>query len=279
MFSLWIIEHGKDLRSGKDIRWQIDLIVALMGANTQVAKIGNAAVHDFVMRARDAGKSDVVINRCLTRLRATLRYAGRKWEVETQAERIDWPSHRTPEPDEKEMYLSPAEARAIVAELPPHIGLAFAFSYYTGCRLNEMATLTWERVDMGKRVAVVETKGTGKAPKFRALRLSDKAMKILGAVERGEDHTPVFDLTNRRKHWEAAREAIRRPDITWHGIRHTTATEAGRRAKSDKMIGKLLGHTPGSRATQRYLHVMDDQIFEALEALPDIGATRKGEGK
>lgn len=282
MFSAWIAEHGKDLRSGKDLSWQIRLLIDLMGSRTPIAEIGNAAVHEFTLKAREAGKSDVVINRCLTRLRATLRYAGKKWEATTQAERIDWASHFSAEPGEKEMYLSPDEARRAMAALPPHIALAFAFSYYTGARLNEVETLTWERVDLAGKVAVVETKGTGKGLKFRQLRLSENALKVLKSAH--DAFAPnvlidglVFDFTNRRRAWERARKAIGRPDVTWHGIRHTTATEAGKRTQSDKTIGKLLGHTPGSRATQRYLHVMDGAIFEALEGLPDIGLPGKGE--
>jgi len=281
MFSAWIAEHGKDLRSGKDLSWQIRLLIDLMGSRTPIAEIGNAAVHEFTLKAREAGKSDVVINRCLTRLRATLRYAGKKWEATTQAERIDWASHFSAEPGEKEMYLSPDDAQRAMAALPWHIAMAFAFSYYTGARLNEVETLTWGRVDMASRIAVVETKGTGKAPKFRQLRLSENAMKILRIVAAPFPNdgrfaeVRVFDLTNRRRAWERARKAIGRPDVTWHGIRHTTATEAGKRTQSDKTIGKLLGHTPGSRATQRYLHVMDGAIFEALEGLPDIGLPGK----
>jgi hypothetical protein len=36
-------------------------------------------------------------------------------------------------------------------------------------------------------------------------------------------------------------------------------------------IGKMLGHAPGSNATQRYIHAMADDVYEALSLLPDIG--------
>jgi integrase len=145
------------------------------------------------------------------------------------------------------MYISPAEARRFVDVLPPHISLAFAFSYYTGCRLDELATLTWDRVSIDERVALVVTKGRGKK-------------------------NTVFFLENRRKHWERARRIVGRPDVVWHGIRHSFGTETSRRAKaSDKLIGKMLGHAPGSNATQRYIHAMADDVYEALSLLPDIG--------
>ena len=278
MFSTWIEEHGKDLRSGKDIAWQIKLLLEVMGGETPIKEITNKTVHAFVHGAKALGKSDVIINRCLTRLRATLRYAGKKWEAPV-SDRIDWSVHFLKEPDEKEMYISPQEAGRFLDALPLHIRIGFAFSYYTGCRLNEMETLTWDKVDLRGRVAVVKTKGVGKNPTYRALKLSDQAMTCLDLAARdGTGHPKmrfegqlVFDLTNRRRFWERARKLIGREDVTWHGIRHTTASEVGRTNKSDKLIGKLLGHTPGSRATERYLHVMDDVAYQALSELPDIG--------
>lgn len=274
MFSRWIEERGRYLRSGKDLSWQIKLLLAMMGKDTRIETIGNAAVNDFVQKAKEADKGEFTINRSLELLRSVLRYATLKWEAITQEHKIDWLAHFSKEPDEKVMYLSPTEARHFVEVLPHHIGLAFAFSYYTGCRLNEMETLIWERVDFEGRRAIVETKATGTRVKYRELRLSENALKVIWAVRgqtapNGLDR--VFDLKNRRKHWEKARKVVGREDIDWHGIRHSFGTEAGRQGQSDKMVGRLLGHAPGSRATNRYLHVMDDSMFAALEALPDIG--------
>ncbi len=284
MFSQWITEYGKDLRSGKDLKWQVALLLKIMGGETPINSIGNKSVHDFVLKAKEMGKSEVVINRCLERLRATLGYAARKWEAPIN-NRIDWKDHRGEEPDEKVMYISPAEARRFVDVLPPHISLAFAFSYYTGCRLDELATLTWDRVSIDERVALVVTKGRGKKVKYRQLRLSNNALNVLRVVgampkpplknrarRREPDTNTVFFLENRRKHWERARRIVGRPDVVWHGIRHSFGTETSRRAKaSDKLIGKMLGHAPGSSATQRYIHAMADDVYEALSLLPDIG--------
>jgi integrase len=271
MFSKWIQQKGKDLRSGKDIAWQVKLLNELLKPQTLIDEIDDPAVHQFVMAARQAGKSDVVINRCLTRLRATLKYARVKWKAPTQE--IDWKEHFQDEPDEKEMYLSPGESRRLVSELPDHIALAFAFSYYTGCRLSEMETLIWERVKLPERIATVETKGKGKEPVYRDLQLGAGAMNVLCAVGVGASG-PVFDLTNRRKAWEKARKAIDREDITWHGIRHTAGTELGRGSASDKLVGKALGHSPNSTATRRYRHAMKDEVQDALDSLPDIGLPR-----
>lgn len=291
MFSKWIAEYGKDLRSGKDIAWQIKLILEIMGGETLIKTITNKTVHGFVQGAKERGKSEIVINRCLTQLRLTLRYAGKKWEAPV-SDKIDWQDHFAKEPEEKEMYISPQEARLFVEVLPPHIGLAFAFSYYTGCRLNEMETLAWEKsaasdtcVDFEERVAIVKTKGRGKKPTYRLLRLSDKALTILRTIQQMPKPLPkrrmrraepnpsaVFNLENRRKHWERARKIVGREDIVWHGIRHSFGTETSRRAKAgEKLIGKMLGHAPGGDATHRYIHVMADDVYEALEHLPDIG--------
>ena len=53
--------------------------------------------------------------------------------------------------------------------LPQHIAMAFAFTLYTGCRLDELETLTWDRVDRGRSAAIVITKGRGTRERTRTV--------------------------------------------------------------------------------------------------------------
>jgi integrase len=278
MFSRWIDERGRELRSGKDIKWQIEMLLRLLGGAKIVRELGNREVSGFVQDAKAEKQGAVVINRCLGRLRATMNYAAIHWEEPVKV--INWKAMMQREPKEREAYLTPDEARRLFEALPEHIALAFAFSLYTGVRLNELETLVWDRVDWDRGVAIVITKAQGMDPTTRNAWLSAKAIAILQMLNaklpqqtapRDVGSLEVFDLTNRRKHWEAARKAIAREDLHWHDIRAATATWSRQYAGKDlRLIGKALGHTGGTEVTARYARVVDGEVVDMLDQIPDI---------
>jgi integrase len=274
MFSRWIDERGHELRSGKDIKWQIEMILRLLGGAKIVRELGNKEVSGFVQDAKAEKQGPVVINRCLSRLRATMNYAAIHWEEPVKV--INWKAMMLREPKERDVYIKPEEARRLFEALPEHIALAFAFSLYTGVRLNELETLVWDRVDLARGVALVVTKAQGTHVVTRNVWLSVKAAAILHQIQRSlptdsAAKTPVFDLTNRRKHWEAARKAIGREDLHWHDIRAATATWSRQYAGKDlRLIGRALGHTGGTEVTARYARVVDSEVVDMLNQIPDI---------
>lgn len=266
MFARWIVEHGNGLRSGKDIKWQIEKILKLIGGAREVRDLGNKDVNGFVQDAKTEGAGAVTINRCLETLRATMNYAAMRWEEPVKV--IAWKTFRQKEAKAREVYLSPEEARRLMEILPDRLAMAFAFTLYTGMRLHELETLRWEQIDGGRGLAVVMTKGGGTRPVW----LSGKALAILSRARIEIDWIQqVFDLTNRRRHWEAARQAIGRPDVHWHDLRAMTATWARQHSsqKDLSLIGKALGHS-GTQVTERYARVVDREIVEMLDQLPDI---------
>lgn len=270
MFSRWILDRGRELRSAKDIRWQMALLRDLIGGSKAVREIGNKDVSAFVSDAKLRGMGPVPINRCLSRLRATMNYAALHWEEPVKL--ISWVTMMQEETEAREVYLSPDEARQIMTLLPSHIALAFAFTLYTGCRLDELETLTWERVDSGRTAATVITKGRGTRERKRTVWLSQKALLILKTIagERARLTGRIFDLTNRRRHWERARKAIGREEVTWHDLRGMTATWSRQYAKADiRLISVSLGHSD-TKVTERYARVIDQEIVAMLDQLPDV---------
>jgi integrase len=181
---------------------------------------------------------------------------------------IDWGAHFLKEPKEREVYLSPDEASQLAEILPHHIAIAFSWSLYTGCRLDETTKLTWECIDIDRCFATVETKARGEHIVHRKVWLSEKALRVLETLESRKGK--VFDLRNRRKHWEKARSKIGRPDIHWHDLRAMTATWSRQFAGKDlRLIGRALGHSDEA-TTARYAHVIDYEVIEMLNQLPDI---------
>lgn len=269
MFSNWIAERGHELRSGKDIKWQVSLLLELIGGSLKARDIGNKEVSGFVRDAKARGYGPVPINRCLSRLRATMNYAALRWEEPVKI--VSWMKMMEDEVEVRDVYLSPDEARQLMRILPSHIALAFAFTLYTGCRLDELETLTWDRVDRNRSAAIVITKGRGVRERKRTVWLSRKAIAILAQCYPSDDPAGhVFDLTNRRKHWEKARGMIGRKEVTWHDLRGMTATWSRQYAKADiRLISASLGHSD-TKVTERYARVIDQEIVAMLDQLPDV---------
>ena len=273
MFGRWWVEYAHRMRSAKIMEYTVETLLKHLGREKPVDLLSDSDINDFVQKRRREGVTGSTVNRHLTILRGAIRY-GRRWGLEAPA--IEWGDHFQQEPKEREIFITPDGARAFVALLPEHIGLAFAWSIYTGCRLNETKTLTRDRLHVENRFCMVQAKGGHD----RRVWLSDKALQVLRAIEKphmasagATDNASdlVFDLTNRRRHWEAAKEQMKRLDLRWHDLRHITASWARQYSGSDlKLIGRALGHS-SIETTNRYSHVLDAEILSALDKLPDIG--------
>jgi integrase len=270
MIGGWFEEKGQEQRTARNITWQSKRLLDSLGVNLPVEEIGNKEIHKFVQDSLAGNTGAATINRCLTKLRAIMKHAATKWEIPLKP--IDWGAHMLKEPKERDVFFSPEEAAQALTILPRHIGLSFAWTLYTGCRLNETETLDWKNVDLEKRVAYVYGKGLD--GNLRPVWLSQNAISILLAAAAGNGGRTgrVFDLTNRRKHWEAARRAIGRDDVHWHDLRAMTATWAQQQkhgAHSLKVIGRALGHS-NTTTTSRYAHVVDEEVIEMLDKLPTL---------
>lgn len=264
MFGRWWIEHGRHLKTANDAQLIIDKILTILDKKMLIRDVDDAVVNKFVQARLGDGVANATINRHLDKLRSALRRARKKWKQPVQE--IDWSEHRLPEPKERFIIVEPDELKQILQHLPIHIGLAVAWSVYTGSRLDETRSLIWANVYRARKLVASPTKGGG----MRLIPLGAKAEKILNRVPIHPGIPEVFDLTNRRKFWEAARKAVGRTDIRWHDLRHITGTWLDHYTNiSLTGIQHTLGHSD-IKTTRKYVHPHSKRAIEALNKLPDI---------
>jgi len=265
LFGRWWHEHGKALKDAVTVQGRVARILQIIGADKPLSQIDDVTINDLVQAMYQQGASGATINRHLTYFRQAWRMAGKRWGF--QVGDIDWTEHRQPEAKEKPIFLTLDEARALMAAAPEHIAIAIAWAIYTGCRLDEMQTLTWDKVHRDQRICWVWAKGG----RYRVVLLSEVAMRILDyCANDPQPDNRVFNLRNRRKHWEKARAAIGRPDLRFHDLRHVNGTWLNQYSKADiRKIQHGLGHSDVATTT-RYVHVHDDTMFKALDDLPDV---------
>lgn len=246
-----------------------------LGANTPYAQVSPRDVQEFVDKwvawstpLKGGGErklSGATVNRMLQVWQQLHNYADKKLEIPVK--RIDWAGFRRKEAKERVRHLSVDDARALLERLPRNVAEIVGFALATGCRKNEILSLTGDRVNLDDQVAEVLTKGGG----TRFVNLGPSALAILSAktLTRGE---PVFDGTGLRGQFERACAELSIHDFHFHDLRHTHATWLGRAGASVQIIQKALGHTQIT-TTMRYAHVVNQDVKQAIGQLPTLGET------
>ena len=137
----------------------------------------------------------------------------------------------------------------------------------TGCRKNEIMTLPWENVDLGKaEIRIVDGK-TGS----RTVHLSPSAADVLKSLPRVPGNPwvvpgakPGTHMTDIDAAWRTIRAKAGLHDVRIHDIRHSFASRALALGEGLPIIGRLLGHRQ-AETTARYAHLDRDSVRESAE--------------
>ncbi len=182
---------------------------------------------------------------------------------------------------QRDRYLSPDELSRLWAALgtlereprfvrQPAIE-AIRLLIFTGCRRGEILNLRWEHVDLDGACLNLPDSKSGR----KKVVLNRQALKVLNDIKRkregwvfpGEvEGQPVQEI---KKAWAAACKLAEIEGLRVHDLRHSFATIGVGVKASLPMLGKLLGHKPGSKMTARYSHVDDSPWRVVSEAIGD----------
>lgn len=164
-------------------------------------------------------------------------------------------------------FLTPAEAKALLAILPPHLRDLTTFYLATGCRATEALDLDWRDVSSGNERAVFwETKG-GYA---RGIDLQRRAREALpprgdGLVWRNSRGEPwhAYDAVNLMLKRYCARHGLR--PVHLHLFRHTWATWAYACTR-DLTFLMQQGGWRSATMVMRYAHAASDDLARSVLA-------------
>jgi integrase len=166
-------------------------------------------------------------------------------------------------------WITPAQWTKLYLALPVHLRAPADFALQTGLRQANVLGLTWDRVDLERRMVWVEAEDT-KAENAIAIPLSDRAYEILDTLQ---DTDPTFVFTYRGKPFKKAKTAFqaacvraglgrlvvgadgvaRYQGFTWHGLRHTWATWHVQNGTPLDVLQKL-GSWSDLRMVMNYAH-------------------------
>lgn len=186
--------------------------------------------------------------------------------------------------EKRRRYLSTAELEALGEVLRKYEGfypapvLAVRLLLFTGCRLSEILSLTWQQVDLERQVLRLEDTKTGprevalSAPAVALLQEADKSGEFVIAGRRQGSH-----LVNLNKffHKVCSEAGIR--GLRLHDLRHTFASIGAAQGLSVYIVGGLLGHKQAT-TTQRYAHLAASPLHEAADRISaEIAAALEGQ--
>lgn len=220
----------------------------------------NRALIDRITEAKLAeGCSNATVNRHLALVRAILRKCARDWEWLDRAPAV----RLLKEPSRRIRFLTKHQARTLLRELPPHLRDMASFTLATGLRAANVTGLTWEQVDLPRKLAWIHP-DQAKARKAIAVPLNDTAVQVLRA-RIGKHATWVF--TYEGEHikqvstaaWYKALERAGIEDFRWHDLRHTWASWHVQGGTPLFALQELAGWET-ERMVRRYAHLAAEHL-------------------
>ena len=150
---------------------------------------------------------------------------------------------------------------------------------YTGMRLTELLEMKTESIDLDARIMVGGKKtAAGKDRRvpihksiipFIEKRMNNESGYLIEGESKRYKGKPIQGISFKRGYWDKLMEKLGIEDCTPHYARHTCATML-RVADVREDIRKLiLGHSTQD-ITDRYTHIPDSMLIEAIDKLPSI---------
>jgi integrase len=233
-----------------------------------IAKIqlGDLSARDFSAwrdnRLKEVAPASVI--REMQLMSSVLTVARRDWELiavnplsDVRKPSKPQPRDRLPTSDEIEaMQLSAGEDLSKVTARAFH---AFRFAMESAMRAGEIAGLEWDRVDLGRRVALLTHTKNGRS---REVPLSSRAVSLLEALPKLD---PVFGLSSRQLDvlFRKLRDRAGVEGLTFHDSRHAAITALSR--KLDVLaLARMVGHTD-LRQLRVYYNESAEELAKRLD--------------
>jgi integrase len=184
------------------------------------------------------------------------------------------------ETESEPRWITPEQFETLKKELPPHLRVAAEFAVLTLLRMRSQSHLTWDRVDLGRKMIWIPASQM-KGAKTHSLALSDAAVKVLKqARELSPEGNRVFQFDGQPIddfNKMAFKKAVKRAKLhgfRWHDLRHTGASWA---VQSGVTLPELmvLGGWKSYRMVLRYAHLAPANASKAVEKVAVMMKGRK----
>ncbi len=222
----------------------------------------------FIAKRRRAGRLDGTIRTDLGCLQTCLSWAGKTRLIPT-APRIELP--RTPQP--RDRYLTRKEVEQLIAAADaPHIRLAILLMVTTASRIGALLELTWDRVDLARRVIKLAPNDLGPRKGRATVPINDSLMAALQNAKLSGVSDYVIEWGGRKVGSIKAgfNAAVARAGIshcTRHDLRRTAGRFMAEAGVPIEEIAEYLGHTNPNITRATYARFSPQHLRKAAGAL------------
>lgn len=185
------------------------------------------------------------------------------------------------EANERDRILSETEFRALVDAAAPHLKPILLIAYHTGMRKGEILALTWDRIDLARRVIRLRG-GDTKSDQARIAPLNEEAMDALRTLPPRVGSPWVFRFRGKRpvgsvkRAFANARIRAGLKDVHLHDLRHTFVTNARRAGVDHLTIMAITGHRT-TAVFKRYNTIEEADVLEASRRIEEYRALESRE--
>lgn len=158
------------------------------------------------------------------------------------------------------------EAKAAIQGYSDHLMPMTLLALNTGLRRGELTQLTWQDVDLVRKVLTVRA-GYSKSGQSRHVQLNTEAMGVLKQWKRQHSGTGrLFTVRDIKKAWAGLMESAGIENFRFHDLRHDFASKLVMAGVDLNTVRELLGHSD-IKTTLIYAHLAPEHRAAAVEKL------------
>lgn len=252
--------------SKRGARWEIVRIERMRKDKVAAKKLADLKPADFAdwrdRRAREVAPASVI--REMQLMSSALNVARKEWGVIKANPLSD--VRRPAKPVPRDRLATKEEMEKLAHSAGDDLTMATARAYHawlfaveTAMRAGEIAGLSWDRVDLNRRVARLTHTKNGRS---RDVPLSTEAVRLIEALPKAD---PVFGLQSRQLDalWRKLRDRAGVDGLTFHDSRHMAITRLAR--KLDVLaLARMVGHSD-LRMLQVYYNESAAELAQRLD--------------
>ncbi|MCZ6691945.1 MAG: site-specific integrase [Planctomycetota bacterium] len=284
------LEHARDDYKPSTFQTRIArlrVICRASWARKSLSQVKREDIERWRAARRKEGASVATINRDISAISRLYKWAcSFGYAASNPVERLERYSEAG---REKTLFLDVPEANALIHAADEAFKPLVVAGFHLGARRGEMLSLRWRHIGFEKREITFES-ATTKTRRTRTIPMSPPLQATLEAqynsrkVITKDGEGPVFTVpgTGRVYTKHMARKALpralrncdgiaedKKDQITFHTIRHSSATILRAAGVDIADIGRILGHSVLA-TTLRYSHAFSEETRPAIDRLGEL---------
>jgi integrase len=250
-------------------------ILAKLGSETPVKSVSVRDVKQYCKDREDEGAAPATINREKGILSKIFRHLLEN-ELVTRNPTLFVRPHDA-RMGQRHVYISYADFRKIIEELPDWYRPMAWTAYFTGMRQGEIRNLTRKQVDLEHRMVRLTPQDT-KERRWKCVPIHPKLYPIIKRALSGGNVVGIDTVflregkpiprTQMRRLWEAAVRVAGFPDLHFHDIRHTFKVNCRASGVDEEIRRCLMGHANRAGSVHENYGILGDrELVRAIDKL------------